>query len=514
MAPSAEQVKKTTTPARTASSALQKKYHFEKYKMKLNLKKQCIFAALILVCGCATFSLVSCTKPADEKVVHSTPLRSIITDMDYGDGVYVIGHKSPDCDAVCSAITYASLIRRMGVNAQARVAGKVVCEPFYVLQEAGFQTPPVLEDATGLNMIMTDHSEYAQAVDGMAQARVLHVIDHHGAGSVTTAHPLFYYAMPIGSTCTIVASMYEELGEKPTATEARLMLSGLLSDTDKLSSTTTTDTDRRFYTWLLDRSDITDIDTYYAAMRKARTSFDGMTDEEILLSDYKEYEIQGLKLGIGSIMASEEIGLEELCRRMRPVMPAVREEHGLDMLFMMLGDRDAGLTHIPFCGDGAKEVAEYALKSTATEDGCIVTEFISSRKAQFVPAITEGIVYWKEKSDEAMKIQVSDGSVTIVFELNDTPVAKSLYDQLPLTVAVENYSSNEKIFYPPKALSTSGGMEGDCPAGTLAYFSPWGNVVMYYGAASRYSGLYILGTATEGPDKIQSLSGQITVSKV
>ena len=360
------------------------------------MKKLYILAALIIFCGCATSSLVSCTKPADEKVVHSTPLRSIITGMDYGDGVYVVGHKSPDCDAVCSAITYANLLQRMGINAQARVAGKVVCEPYYVLQEAGMQSPPVLEDATGLNMIMTDHSEYAQAVDGMAEARVLHVIDHHGTGSVTTAHPLLYYAMPIGSTCTIIASMYEELDEKPTVTEARLMLSGLLSDTDNLTSTTTTDTDRRFYKWLLDRSDIIDIDTYYAAMRKARTTFDGMTDEEILLSDYKEYEIQGLKLGIGSIMASEDLGLEELCRRMRAVMPAVLEERGLDMLFMMLGDRDANITHIPFCGYGAKEVAEYAFKSTATADGCIVTAYISSRKAQFVPAITEGISKWKE----------------------------------------------------------------------------------------------------------------------
>lgn len=117
------------------------------------------------------------------------------------------------------------------------------------------------------------------------------------------------------------------------------------------------------------------------------------------------------------------------------------------------------------------------------------------------------------QTETSMKIQVTDGSHTVVFELNDTPVAKSLYDQLPITVDVENYSSNEKIFYPPTALSTSGGKEGDCPVGTLAYFSPWKNVVMYYGAASRYSGLYLLGSAIEGKDQIKNLSGKITVSK-
>ena len=116
-------------------------------------------------------------------------------------------------------------------------------------------------------------------------------------------------------------------------------------------------------------------------------------------------------------------------------------------------------------------------------------------------------------TETSMKIQVTDGSHTVVFELNDTPVAKSLYDQLPITVDVENYSSNEKIFYPPTALSVTGGVEGDCPVGTLAYFSPWKNVVMYYGAASRYSGLYLLGSAIEGKDLIKNLTGRITVSK-
>ena len=366
-------------------------YHYNHLKMKFNLKRLFVLAALLTVCGSAMTSLVSCSKEDNEPIVCSTPLRSIITGMDYGDVVFVVGHKSPDCDAVCSAITYAELLQRLGINAEARVAGKVICEPLHVLQEAGIETPSVLENATGLNMIMTDHSDYAQAVDGMAQARVLHVIDHHGTGTVTTAHPLLYYALPIGSTCTIIASMYEEMGETPTQTQARLMLSGLLSDTDNLTSATTTDTDRKFYSWLLERSDIADIASYYAGMNKARSSFDGMTDEEILHSDYKEYEIEGVKIGIGSVLASEDLGLEELCRRMRGVMPAVREQHGLDMLFMMLGDRQANLTHVPFCGEGAKEVAEVAFKTAASEEGCIVTTYISSRKAQFVPAITDGI---------------------------------------------------------------------------------------------------------------------------
>ncbi len=112
-------------------------------------------------------------------------------------------------------------------------------------------------------------------------------------------------------------------------------------------------------------------------------------------------------------------------------------------------------------------------------------------------------------------IKVSDASHTIIFELNETSAAKSLYAMLPLEVKVENYSNNEKIFYPSTAVSYGADcIEGDCPAGTLALFSPWGNVVMYYGAASRYSGLYILGKAVEGTTHIQDLTGTIRVEAV
>ncbi len=110
-----------------------------------------------------------------------------------------------------------------------------------------------------------------------------------------------------------------------------------------------------------------------------------------------------------------------------------------------------------------------------------------------------------------MKISVTDGSHTVVFELNGSAAAKSLYNQLPLTVDVENYSDNEKIFYPGE-LDTSGAVNADAKKGTLAYFSPWGDVVMYYGDFGSYSGLYELGQAVSGADEIEHLSGKISIT--
>ena len=127
-------------------------------------------------------------------------------------------------------------------------------------------------------------------------------------------------------------------------------------------------------------------------------------------------------------------------------------------------------------------------------------------------AITTGRI-----ADEALpkRIKVTDGNHNVTFELNETSAAQSLYNMLPTTREVQNYSTNEKIFYPETAISYSSDcIEGACPAGTLALFSPWGNVVMYYGAASKYTGLYILGNAVEGADQISELTGNITVSKV
>lgn len=132
----------------------------------------------------------------------------------------------------------------------------------------------------------------------------------------------------------------------------------------------------------------------------------------------------------------------------------------------------------------------------------------------------ESIIENQENSDresegETMQISVSDGTNTIIYELNDSTAASDLYNQLPLTTEVENFSSNEKIFYPINELSTENTKRaGSGGEGVLAYYSPWGDVVMFYDSFSSASGLYELGNAIEGSNQIRNLTGQITVEKV
>lgn len=108
-------------------------------------------------------------------------------------------------------------------------------------------------------------------------------------------------------------------------------------------------------------------------------------------------------------------------------------------------------------------------------------------------------------------IRISDGKNVVNFRLNNSKAAKNLYEQLPLSIKVEDYSNNEKIFYPPKALDVSDAPKAGGKVGTLAYYKPWDDVVMFFGSYSPNSSLYELGQVVSGSEQIQSLTGTITV---
>jgi hypothetical protein len=113
-----------------------------------------------------------------------------------------------------------------------------------------------------------------------------------------------------------------------------------------------------------------------------------------------------------------------------------------------------------------------------------------------------------------MQISIQVNSNTIVFKLNSSQAAKEFYDQLPFTISIENYSNNEKIFYPPKKLHTTSTPLVNAQFGTLAYYAPWGDVVMFYDSFGSASGLYELGIVISGGEHIKNMSGTIQIKKV
>lgn len=115
--------------------------------------------------------------------------------------------------------------------------------------------------------------------------------------------------------------------------------------------------------------------------------------------------------------------------------------------------------------------------------------------------------------EETKKISVTSNSNTTIFELNESEASDSLYKQLPLTIEVENYSDNEKIFYLPEELSISDAPSANGTIGILAYYAPWGDVVMFYDDFSSVSGLYELGQAVSGSEYIDDMSGTIEMTQ-
>ena len=161
--------------------------------------------------------------------------RSDMETIELIDGpVYVFGHQSPDADTVCSAIAYAELLRDLGYDAQPAVLGPVKNETKYILEKAEVEEPQVLEDASGLNVVLVDHDEYAQSAEGLKDAHIVSIIDHHGEGNIATSNQLVYDARPLGSTATIILIRYYNYGFEPTPQTAKLMLGALLSDTSNL----------------------------------------------------------------------------------------------------------------------------------------------------------------------------------------------------------------------------------------------------------------------------------------
>ena len=161
--------------------------------------------------------------------------RSDMETIELIDGpVYVFGHQSPDADTVCSAIAYAELLRDLGYDAQPAVLGPVKNETKYILEQAEVEEPQVLEDASGLNVVLVDHDEYAQSAEGLKDAHIVSIIDDHGEGNIATSNQLVYDARPLGSTATIILIRYYNYGFEPTPQTAKLMLGALLSDTSNL----------------------------------------------------------------------------------------------------------------------------------------------------------------------------------------------------------------------------------------------------------------------------------------
>lgn len=365
-----------------------------------------------LVILCCVALLVCCEKTEKEYVREDLHYADVFKALDWGsETTFVFGHKTPDTDATCSAMAYAELMKQLGYNCKAFVLGEVNNETKFAANYFGFTTPEILDSvAPGQRVILVDHSEYLQSVKGVEKAKILQVVDHHGLGDITESSMLYYKAMPIGSTCSIVYTSYKETGVAIPDSIAQVLLAGILSDTGKLTKATTTYVDTMAYYALVAQLKMeTEVDSMYKQMHYAASSYYGMTDEEIFYSDSKDYKYGGYQFCIGNVGWYDSATMDDFIDRMYVLMPKVLKDKGQDIEFCKVDQfkpnpdttsdeeyLDDG-TYILYYGEGAKEIAVKAFVDNSNGDGTLLREGVifckihKSRKADVVPALYKAI---------------------------------------------------------------------------------------------------------------------------
>lgn len=234
-------------------------------------------------------------------------------------------------------------------------------------------------------VILVDHNEKSQAVDGVEEADVLEIIDHHRLSSIETMGPVFFRNQPVGCTATIVYQMYREAGEEIDPVNAGLLCSAIISDTLMFRSPTCTPLDEQTARTLAGIAGI-DIESLAQAMFNAGSNLKGKSAEEICFLDFKQFTVNDTVFGVGQVNSMSGEELEELKRIVEPHLEKARHSHGLNMIFFMLTNILTESSELLCCGPEAREKILGAYDLPEDTD-VIMLKGVVSRKKQLVPTL-------------------------------------------------------------------------------------------------------------------------------
>ena len=235
------------------------------------------------------------------------------------------------------------------------------------------------------NVILVDHAEVSQMVDGMDEAEILEVIDHHRVGTLETPGPIFYRLQPVGCTCTIIYEMFQENGIEIPANIAGLMMSAILSDTLCFRSPTCTPRDE-YVGKELAKICGEDPDTYSDAMFDAGADLEGRTAEEVFNSDFKIFSRGNVSFGVGQGSYMTENSRKAGEELLAPYFETAAKVKDVPMIFYMFTDIKSQTTEMLYWGEGAEHLCARAFDVEET-DGMAVLPGVVSRKKQVIPAM-------------------------------------------------------------------------------------------------------------------------------
>lgn len=234
-------------------------------------------------------------------------------------------------------------------------------------------------------VILVDHNERSQSVDGLEEAEILEIIDHHRVADVFTGAPIYFRNEPVGSTCTIVASIIFENGRRPSKKIAGILAAGIISDTLLFRSPTATNTDKIMLDRLAKIADL-DVEDFAMEMFKAGTSLTGKTPKELLNQDFKSFVINEDKVGISQVYTMDPDSLKEMRDELIVTMKERSKEYNYSIFILMLTDIFKQASEMIVVGPN-KENAAKAFKTTL-EGNSFYAPGVLSRKKQVIPPIT------------------------------------------------------------------------------------------------------------------------------
>lgn len=301
--------------------------------------------------------------------------------------VFVTGHKNPDTDSICSALSYAALKQAQGVEAVAVRLGEVNKETQYALDYFQVEAPELIASVEEKQAVMlVDHNEPAQSVDGLDKAELLEIVDHHRLGGLNTANPIFVHIEPVGCTATIITKMFDCQKVELPKKIAGLLLSAIVSDTVLFKSPTCTEQDKAAAEKLAVIAGV-NLKEYGMAMLKAGADLGDLTPAQIAKTDSKPFSFGNYKAIVAQISVMDTADILAKKAELVAAMQELCQNEGYDMSLLMVTDIMEESTELVFVGE-PKQLIANAFGKDASGDS-IYLPGVMSRKKQIVPQLTE-----------------------------------------------------------------------------------------------------------------------------
>lgn len=305
--------------------------------------------------------------------------------------IFVVGHKSPDTDSIAGALSYSYLKRQLGVDAIGIRAGEVNKESQYALDYFHLEAPKFVESVARKNgeeekqkLILVDHNESKQIIDGHEDAEIIEIIDHHRFGDFEGENPIFILVRPVGCVNTVIYGLYKAHHIKPSREIAGMMLSAIISDTVLFRSPTTTEEDKAAVKELAEIAGV-DYESYGMDMLKAGADISDYPAEKLAHNDSKEFSSGGHVFTIGQISVMDVEPINAKKADILAELEKTKAEKNYAASYLMVTNILTEETFLWFT-DGACDVAEKAF-TKKSEEGVIYLPKTMSRKKQVAPPL-------------------------------------------------------------------------------------------------------------------------------